>query len=168
MDACIDPSLAACLVAAGPLEKAKFVVSVLGLVSLIGIVAALISMRVTVCNQIYGRWQALLFQFAGTEGAHRFLRQNRDVADQPGRSPAHFIAVAYLNLFEETFRHLESRLLVFRRVLPGPFWRSIENSMRKPFDRFLYLRTYWHAEKSSFSPDFNAYVRRRVCRVVAP
>lgn len=161
LDACTLPSLPQCLTQAGPLEQARFVISVLGLVSLVGIIAALVSMRVTVCNQLYSRWQSLLFKFADTQGANEYLRFSEYRMEQT-RPPAHYIAVAYMNLFEEAFRYRHARILVFWRVLPNAFWISIENSMKKQFTQFLYLRTFWQMEQSSFSADFNDYVRTSV------
>lgn len=153
------PTLSACLAAAGPLEQAKFWISVAGLVSAVGILAALITMRLTVCNQIYARWQNLIFKFADTNGAHAYLVQTEYTpgADRPA---AHYIAVGYMNLFEEAYRYHQAKMfLFFLPVLPNAFWNSIENSMKKQLRQFKYLRTYWQQERSSFSGDFNDYIQ---------
>ncbi|MCR5884642.1 hypothetical protein LRS03_18035 [Rhizobacter sp. J219] len=149
------------LSAAGPLETVKLVVSILGLLGLLGLVATLISMRASVCNQIYARWQALLFKYGDTAGAHQTLSEKRY---EPGisRPAGHHIAVAYLNLFEEAFHYRNSRILIFWHLLPKPFWVSIENSMRKQFKQYPYLQSLWVAEHSSWSEDFNAFVRLKI------
>lgn len=106
------PTLSACLAASGPLEQAKFWISVAGLVSAVGILAA------------------------------------------------HYIAVGYMNLFEEAYRYHQAKMfLFFLPVLPNAFWNSIENSMKKQLRQFKYLRTYWQEERSSFSGDFNHYIQ---------
>jgi len=147
---------------ADTLDQIKLAISLAGLLSLIGIVAALVSMRVTVCNQIYARWQSLLFKFADVADAHELLSTTAYSRGSGVRPKAHFIAVGYINLFEEAFRYRNSRLLFLWRVLPRPFWISIVNSMQKQFRNFSYLRTYWEAEQDSFSSDFNAFVRLHV------
>lgn len=146
---------------AGPLESAKFVISIFGLLGLLGLVATLISMRASVCNQIYSRWQALLFKYGDTAGAHQTLSETR-YEPAKSRPPGHHIAVAYLNLFEEAYHYRNSRVLIFWHLLPKPFWASIENSMRKQFKQYPYLRSLWDAENSSWSEDFNAFVRLKI------
>ncbi|MBN8492691.1 MAG: hypothetical protein J0M00_14855 [Burkholderiales bacterium] len=153
------PTLLASLSAAGPLEQAKFWISVVGLVSLVGILTALVSLRLTVCNQIYARWQSLIFKFADTEGAHAYLVAT-EYAPGADRPPAHYIAVGYMNLFEEAYRYHKAKMFIFFvPVLPNAFWYSIENSMKKQLRQFKYLRTYWQQERSSFSGDFNHHVQ---------
>jgi len=161
MDECKSLSLLTCLSTAGPLEQAKFWISVASLLSLIGLIATLLSLRVTVCNQIYSRWQTLLFKFADTPGAHAYLTETEYRSDI-SRDKAHYIAVGYINLFEEVFRYHRSRVLLFVPLLPNDFWISIENSMSKQFQKYLYLRTLWKSEESSFSSDFNEYIRLSV------
>jgi len=147
---------------AAPLESVKLLVSVLGLLGLLGIIATLISMRVSVCNQIYSRWQSLVFKFGDTEGAYQALVSTRYVKGAADRPPGHSIAVGYLNLFEEAFRYRNSRVLVFWHLLPSSFWMSIKNSMRKQFQQYPYLRSFWEAETTSWSEDFNELVRREI------
>lgn len=143
------------------LEAIKLVISLVGLLSLIGIFAALLSMRVNVCNQIYARWQSLLFKFADIEGAYEGLT-GEYTKDLTARKKAHFIAVAYVNLFEEAFRYRHARFAFVWRVLPEPFWNSIVNSMTKQFSTYRYLRTFWASEKDSFSQDFNEFIGTEV------
>lgn len=140
------------------LELVKLVVSVISLISLIGIFAALLSMRVTVCNQLYARWQALLFKLADVVQEHATLK-TAYTRDLPARTKAHYIAVAYINLFEEAYRYRHARFAFVWRVLPEPFWDSIVRSMTKQFASYLYFRTFWATEKDSFSDDFNAFVQ---------
>ena len=147
---------------ADPLEAVQIFISILGLMGLLGLVATLISMRASVCNQIYSRWQELLFKYGDTAGAHQTLSSTRyDPALSP-RPVGHYIAVAYLNLFEEAFHYRNSRVLILWHLLPKPFWKSIKISMRKQFRQYLYLRSLWEAENSSWSDDFNAFVRREI------
>ncbi|ANQ85763.1 hypothetical protein dqs_2733 [Azoarcus olearius] len=142
------------------LEVVKLIISVVALASLIGIFAGLLSMRMTVCNQLYARWQSLLFKFADVEDAHTGLA--RPYARDLPRTKAHFIVVAYLNLFEEAFRYREARYAFAWHVLPEPFWQSIVKSMTKQFSNYRYLRSFWEQEQDSWSDDFNAFVRRQV------
>jgi len=147
---------------AAPLESVKLVISVLGLLGLLGIIATLVSMRVSVCNQIYSRWQALVFKFEDTAGAYQALIATTYVKGMADRPPGHTIAVGYLNLFEEAFRYRNSRVLVLWHLLPRPFWTSIKNSMRKQFQQYPYLRSFWEAESNSWSEDFNEFIRREI------
>lgn len=140
------------------LELVKLVVSIISLMSLIGIFAAMLSMRVTVCNQLYARWQSLLFKFADVQDAHEELKLAYAKA-QTNRTKAHFIAVAYVNLFEEAYRYRHARFACIWPILPAPFWDSIVKSMTKQFSNYLYLRTFWSTEQDSFSDDFNAFVQ---------
>ncbi len=140
------------------LELVKLVVSIISLMSLIGIFAAMLSMRVTVCNQLYARWQSLLFKFADVQDAHEHLKLAYAKA-QTNRTKAHFIAVAYVNLFEEAYRYRHARFACIWPILPEPFWESIVKSMTKQFSNYLYIRTFWSTEKDSFSDDFNAFVQ---------
>lgn len=143
------------------MEWAKLVISAVSLISLVGIFAALLSMRVTVCNQLYARWQSLLFKFADVQNAHEALSVAYE-RKQSCRSQAHFIAVAYINLFEEAYRYRHARFAFIWWILPEPFWQSIVKSMTKQFSNYLYFRTFWAAEKDSFSEDFNAFVQAEV------
>lgn len=144
------------------LETVKLVISTLGLLSLVGIFAALLSMRVNVCNQLYARWQSLLFKFADIDGAHDALACEYIRGAASSRSKAHFIAVAYVNLFEEAYRYRHARFAFIWRVLPEPFWQSIVRSMTKQFANYLYLRSFWAAEKDSFSGDFNQFIEAEI------
>ena len=143
------------------LEAVKLIISLLGLVSLIGIFAALLSMRVNVCNQIYSRWQSLLFKFADADGAHEGLMSDYS-RDLKSRTKAHFIATAYLNLFEEAYRYRHARFVFMWRVLPEPFWDSIVKSKTKQFTNYAYIRTLWQMEKASYSQDFNAFIQQEI------
>ena len=143
------------------LEAIKLIISSIGLVSLIGIFAALLSMRVNVCNQLYARWQSLLFKFADADRAHETLT-SRYTKDLAARTKAHFIAVAYVNLFEEAYRYRQARFAFIWRVLPEPFWDSIVKSMTKQFSNYTYLRTFWSSEQDSFSADFNQFIQAEV------
>ncbi|CAI8786129.1 protein of unknown function [Methylocaldum szegediense] len=101
-------------------------------------------------NQIYSRWQSLLFEFGDTAGAHQTLSGSTyDAAKSP--PIGHCLAVAYLNLFEEAYHYRNSRVLIFWHVLPKSFWASIKNSMCKQFSQYPYLRSLWEAECSSWS-----------------
>lgn len=148
------------------LEVVKLVISVVALASLIGIFAGLLSMRMSVCNQLYARWQSLLFKFADAEDAHVSLA--RPYARDLPRTKAHFIVVAYLNLFEEAFRYREARYAFAWHVLPEPFWQSIVKSMTKQFSNYRYLRSFWEQEQDSWSDDFNTFVRTKVLPHCAP
>lgn len=143
------------------LELVKLVISIISLISLIGIFAAMLSMRVAVCNQLYARWQSLLFKFADVQDAHENLTVAYTKA-QKSRSKAHFIAVAYVNLFEEAYRYRHARFACIWPILPEPFWNSIVKSMTKQFSNYLYFRTFWVTEKDSFSDDFNAFVQAEI------
>lgn len=143
------------------LEIIKLVISLVALASLIGIFAGLLSMRVSVCNQLYARWQSLLFKFADIEGAHEALAQPYSRA-LSARPKAHFIVVAYLNLFEEAYRYSQARYAFAWRVLPEPFWQSIVKSMTKQFAHYRYLRSFWENEQDSYADDFNRFVRTQV------
>jgi len=149
------------------LEAIKLLINIAALVSVVGIFSALLSMRVNVCNQLYARWQSLLFKFADADRAHETLLTPYS-KDLTTRTKAHFIAVAYVNLFEEAYRYRQARFAFIWRVLPEPFWDSIVKSMTKQFSNYTYLRTFWRQEQNSFSADFNAFIQAEVIPQCTP
>lgn len=133
---------------------------IINVVGVFGILLTMLGARASVCNQIYLRWQSLLFKTSDIKDAYNILATT--AYEEGKRSEAHYIAVGYLNLFEEAYRYHESKLLFFIPLLPKSFWISIRNSMKKHFKDWKYLRTFWHIERSSYSNDFNKFIEQEI------
>ena len=136
-------------------EAIKLLISVLALgFSLVGLVSLVIfffSTRASVCNQIYSRWQTLLL--AQNEETEKYLVETKYDKDTP-HNKAHFIAITYLNLYEEAYFYHKSKILFFFPLLPETLWKSIQRSMTTQLTNLTYLRTMWDKRKESFSDDF--------------